>query len=143
MLDERNFEESNTTTPARKGLPASRLERHATSEYSNLRQQVRLVRLPKINLPRFNGDITRFQAFWQSLKCSVDQNEYLSDAHKLNYLMSVLEGPANIARFRNKGGGLCTCNENDKGTIWESTNNYRYINEGTCEYRRTGKHENK
>ena len=60
-------------------------------ENSNFRQQVRL---PKINLPIFNGDTTRFQSFWQSFKWSIDENTTISEVHKMNYLMSLLEGPA-------------------------------------------------
>ena len=77
-------------TPTREVSPPNSLDR-SNSESMNFRQQVRL---PKINLPRFNGDITRFQSFWQSFKCSIDENETISDVHKMNYLMSLLEGPA-------------------------------------------------
>ena len=52
------------------------------------------VRLPKISLPRFNGDVTRFQHFWQSFRCAVDQQQDISDVHKLNYLVNSLEGQA-------------------------------------------------
>ena len=52
------------------------------------------VKLPKITLPSFNGDITKFQSFWQSFRCAVHENESLSDVHKLNYLMRSLEGHA-------------------------------------------------
>ena len=52
------------------------------------------VRLPKINLPKFNGDVTKYQHFIQSFKCSIEANESLSDVHKLNYLINSLEGPA-------------------------------------------------
>ena len=52
------------------------------------------VRLPKISLPRFKGDVTKFQHFWQSFRCAVDENQSLSDIHKLNYLVNSLEGQA-------------------------------------------------
>ena len=52
------------------------------------------IRLPKINLPKFGGDITEFNAFWQSFECAVHANESINGAHKLNYLMNLLEGPA-------------------------------------------------
>ena len=52
------------------------------------------VKLPKIMLPSFNGDITKFQSFWQSFWCAVHENESLSDVHKLNNLMRLLEGHA-------------------------------------------------
>ena len=50
------------------------------------------VKLPKIQLPKFRGDLTKFQAFWQSFKVAVDENESLSMVHKLNYLINSLEG---------------------------------------------------
>ena len=50
------------------------------------------VRLPKINLPTFNGEQTQFQTFWQSFDCAVHSNEGISKIHKLNYLLNVLEG---------------------------------------------------
>ena len=80
----------NSSTPTREMSPPTSLER-SNSENSTFRQQVRL---PTINLPQFNGDVTRFQSFWQSFKCSIDENESISDVHKMNYLMSLLEGPA-------------------------------------------------
>ena len=52
------------------------------------------VRLPKITLPRFKGDVTKFQHFWQSFRCAVHENQCLSDIHKLNYLVNSLEGQA-------------------------------------------------
>ena len=55
------------------------------------------VRLPKINLPTFNGEQTQFQTFWQSFDCAVHSNEGISKIHKLNYLLNVLEGKAHRA----------------------------------------------
>ena len=52
------------------------------------------IRLPKFNLPCFNGDVTRFQAFWQSFTCNIDENEDLPKIQKLNYLINSLEGQA-------------------------------------------------
>ena len=68
----------------------SEQERSFTSNASSVSQ----VRLPKITLPQFNGDIKRYQAFRQCFKSSVDENESLSDIHKPNYLISSLEGQA-------------------------------------------------
>ena len=68
----------------------SEQDRSFTSNVSSVSQ----VRLPKITLPRFNGDIKRYQAFWQCFKSSVDENESLSDIYKLKYLISSLEGQA-------------------------------------------------
>ena len=52
------------------------------------------IRLPKITLPRFNGDIARFMAFWQSFENAIDKNEGIAAIDKLNYLVNLLEGPA-------------------------------------------------
>ncbi|XP_065054444.1 uncharacterized protein LOC135683188 [Rhopilema esculentum] len=52
------------------------------------------VKLPKINLPNFSGDVTKYQAFWQSFQCAVHENEQISAVHKMNYLMRSLEGTA-------------------------------------------------
>ena len=55
------------------------------------------IRLPKINLPTFNGELTQFNSFWQSFECAVHNNESISNIHKLNYLLNVLEGNAHRA----------------------------------------------
>ena len=61
--------------------------------YSSV-SSVQGVRLPKLELPKFNGDITMFNSFWQAFDCAIHSNENLPDIHKLNYLMNLLEGPA-------------------------------------------------
>lgn len=52
------------------------------------------VKLPKIPLPRFNGDITKFFTFWDSFESMVDMNEDLSSIDKFNYLQRALDGTA-------------------------------------------------
>ena len=61
---------------------------------SNVEQNVGRVKLPKINLLRFNGEITKFNAFWQSFECAIHGNSSVPKDNKLNYLLSLLEGPA-------------------------------------------------
>ena len=61
---------------------------------SNVEQNVGGVKLPKINLLRFNGEITKFNAFWQSFECAIHGNSSVPKVNKLNYLLSLLEGPA-------------------------------------------------
>ena len=73
--------------------PFERLETSGSTETTSSRV-FSGVRLPKINLPKFNGDVTKYQHFIQSFKCSIEANESLSDVHKLNYLINSLEGPA-------------------------------------------------
>ena len=55
------------------------------------------IRLPKINLPLYYGDITKFNTFWQSFECAIHNNEQVSPITKLNYLKSLLEGQASRA----------------------------------------------
>ena len=83
------------STPRQEDLtrPAENPNLSLTSNVSSANQ----VRLPKITLPRFNGDIKKYQPFWQSFKAAVEDNESLSNIHKLNYLISSLEGKAYTA----------------------------------------------
>lgn len=52
------------------------------------------VKLPKLSLKKFNGDLTRWSTFWDSFESSVHGNPDLSDVDKFNYLNSLLEGTA-------------------------------------------------
>ena len=48
----------------------------------------------RIELPKFNGDITKFNTFWQAFNCAVHSNDTIAEVDKFNYLMNLLEGPA-------------------------------------------------
>ena len=52
------------------------------------------VKLPKISLPHFHGDLLRWTAFWDSFESAVHSNDRLSVIEKFNYLRSLLEGTA-------------------------------------------------
>ena len=52
------------------------------------------VKLPKISLPHFRGDLLRWTAFWDSFESAVHSNDRLSEIDKFNYLRSLLEGTA-------------------------------------------------
>ncbi len=52
------------------------------------------VKLPKIDLPHFRGNLTRWTAFWDSFNAAVHLNDRLSEIDKFNYLRSLLEGTA-------------------------------------------------
>ncbi|XP_060568771.1 uncharacterized protein LOC132727352 [Ruditapes philippinarum] len=52
-------------------------------------------RLPKLSLPKFNGDILSWQTFWDSFESTVHLNCNLTDVQKFSYLKSQLEGEAN------------------------------------------------
>ena len=51
-------------------------------------------RLPKLVLPKFNGEITKFKSFWDSFDSAVNKNADLSSVDKFNYLHALLEGQA-------------------------------------------------
>ena len=55
------------------------------------------VRLPKLSIRPFNGDITKWTTFWDSYESSIHNNEELSDIDKFNYLKSLLERTAHEA----------------------------------------------
>jgi transposase InsO family protein len=51
-------------------------------------------RLPKLSLPTFDGDVAKWQSFWDSYEAAVHLNQTLSDVQKFNYLRSLLENTA-------------------------------------------------
>ena len=52
------------------------------------------VKLPKLNLKKFRGDITTWSTFWDTFESAIDKNPSLSDIDKFNYLNSLLENTA-------------------------------------------------
>ena len=51
-------------------------------------------KLPKITLPRFNGDVTKWDTFWDSFNSAIHTNTDIANIDKFNYLKSLIEGPA-------------------------------------------------
>lgn len=57
------------------------------------------VKLPKINLLTFEGDIKKFPSFISNFNSLVHENQSLSNIEKFNYLTSVLKGqPLNLVK---------------------------------------------
>ena len=52
------------------------------------------VKLPKLALKKFNGDLTKWTTFWDIFESAIDTNPDLTDIDKFNYLNSLLEGAA-------------------------------------------------
>lgn len=52
------------------------------------------VKLPKISLPRFSGNLMRWTSFWDSYHSAIHTNGQLSDVDKFNYLRSLLDQTA-------------------------------------------------
>ena len=55
------------------------------------------VKLPKITLPRFNGDPVKWTSFWDSYQSAVHANSNLSEVDKFNYLRLLLDSSAHDA----------------------------------------------
>ena len=51
-------------------------------------------KLPKLVIPRFSCDTTKFRSFWDSFKSAIHRNNTLSAIDKFNYLYGLLEGLA-------------------------------------------------
>ena len=58
-------------------------------------------KLPKLDLPKFEGNVLEWQSFWDSFDSAIHSNSTLSEVQKFNYLKSLLEGEASntIAGF--------------------------------------------
>ncbi|KAJ8950027.1 hypothetical protein NQ318_002439 [Aromia moschata] len=57
------------------------------------------VKLPKIGLPQFNGDVSQWQTFIDSFRSLIHENDSLSNIEKFNYLLQCLKGePFNLTR---------------------------------------------
>lgn len=52
------------------------------------------MRLPKLTIRPFNGDLTAWTTFWDSYESSIHKNPSLSDIDRFNYLRSLLEHSA-------------------------------------------------
>ena len=52
------------------------------------------VKLPKLSIKKFNGDLTKWVTFWDSFDSSIHSNPSLSNVDKFNYLNSFLESTA-------------------------------------------------
>ena len=58
-------------------------------------------KLPKLDLPKFEGNVLEWQSFWDSFDSTIHSNSTLSEVQKFNYLKLLLEGEASntIAGF--------------------------------------------
>ena len=47
-------------------------------------------KLPKLNLPKFEGDVTKWNTFWDSYESTIHKNDGITKVDKFNYLSSLL-----------------------------------------------------
>jgi hypothetical protein len=52
------------------------------------------IKLPKLAIPPFSGDITQWVTFWDSFQSAIHKNAALVEIDKFNYLKSLLSGSA-------------------------------------------------
>ena len=64
-----------------------------TTSGSPKHKQSRL-KLPKLELPKFDGDVLKFQNFWEQFEAAVHDNDNVPAVQKFTYQRSVLEGVA-------------------------------------------------
>lgn len=62
----------------------------STSGISNTYSLGTQVKLPKVDLRKFDGDISKWPSFWDAFESSVHNNTKLAPIDKLNYLNSLL-----------------------------------------------------
>ena len=54
------------------------------------------IRLPVLQCPTFEGDILKWQEFWDSFEATIHMNKSLHEIEKFNYLKSLLSGEAKL-----------------------------------------------
>ena len=52
------------------------------------------VKLPKLEIPKFNGNIINWRGFWDEYKSAMHDNENISEVEKFTYLKSFLTDSA-------------------------------------------------
>ena len=55
------------------------------------------VRLPKLEMRKFDGKLHEWQEFWDSFESAINKNDSLGDVDKFSYLNRLLVGPARSA----------------------------------------------
>lgn len=95
------------------------------------------VRLPKLEVQKFGGNISEWQEFWDSFKSATDKNETLADVGRLSYLQGLLVGPARSAIA---GVALISANYKAatdllKKTIWKEEYHSEGAHQRTVELR--------
>ena len=53
--------------------------------------RTKMVQLPKIHLPKFDGDLMNWSMFWSQFQVAVDSNPDLTEEHKLAYLRDTVQ----------------------------------------------------
>ena len=62
-------------------------------DFGEARSHGAKVKLSKLSLPHFNGELMKWPTFWDSYESSIHTNGQLTNTDKFNYLRSLLEHP--------------------------------------------------
>ena len=86
---------TRSSTPERGSISADPTAPHlSTQNINSSKIPTTQVKLPKLTLKRFNGDLTMWTSFWESFESTIHKNPSLSNIDKFNYLNSLLERSA-------------------------------------------------
>lgn len=89
--EEVTLETPRTTGDETRTEPERRAE---APPYAGATPSTDRVKLPKISLLHFRGNMMKWTPFWDSFESAVHRSTHLSEIDKFNYLRSLLEGTA-------------------------------------------------
>ena len=94
--DRRTPSRSTSLAPSRSPTPTPRVTPPSETVTATVSGTTK-VKLPKLSLKKFNGDVSKWTSFWDSFESAVHRNTDLSDVDKFNYLTSMIEHSASEA----------------------------------------------
>ena len=62
-----------------------------SDHYSPTKAKATSVKLPKLSIPKFDGDVLNWRTFWKQFQVSVQNRDQLSNAERLAYLKDALK----------------------------------------------------
>ena len=72
-----------------------KIRRLLSSSVPGVEQTGETIRIPKIDVPKFNSDITNWPTFWEQFDVAIHSKPKLTNSEKLAYLrQAVKDGPA-------------------------------------------------
>ncbi|GFR21129.1 integrase catalytic domain-containing protein [Trichonephila clavata] len=74
----------------------------------NIEENSVRIKLPKLCIPKFYGDVNQWLNFWNSFESAIHKNVHLNKVDKFNYLKSYLGGTALRLCIENISSVLCT-----------------------------------
>lgn len=78
----------------RKLFPSNYVSAVESDANNSVQQTSSNIKLPKINLPNFSGNIKQWPAFYDTFNSLIHLNQSLSDTERMHYLISCLTGDA-------------------------------------------------